>query len=111
MLICSSGCKIRTTCLAESGSECTDRLVFHGEDAVGPGRETVRLSERPRQTIGVGEIFQDIDRRGYLINLTFGNLVSEGRQPCRDQNKSMRTRSMLPLSFSVSAAPHSHKPA
>lgn len=38
MLIYSSGCKIRTTCLAESASEWTHRLVFYGVDAVGPGR-------------------------------------------------------------------------
>lgn len=98
MLICSSGCKIRTTCLAESASECADRPVFHGVDAVGPGRDTGRLSERLRPTNSVGEIFQDIDRCGYLINLTFGNRFQERRQPCRDQNKSMRTHRALPLS-------------
>lgn len=74
MLICSSGCKIRTTCLAVRASECSDRLVFHGVDAVGPGRDTIRLTEGPRQTMLGGEIFQDIERCGYLINLTFGNL-------------------------------------
>ena len=29
----------------------------------------------PSQTILDGEIFKDIERYGYLINLTFGNLV------------------------------------
>lgn len=108
MLICSSGCKIRTTCLAESASECADRPVFHGVDAVGPGRDTSRLSETPRPTNSVGEIFQDIDRCGYLINLTFGNRFRGRRQPCRDQNKSMRTHRVLPLSSHYLINLHRH---
>lgn len=108
MLICSSGCKIRTTCLAETASECADRPVFHGVDAVGPGRDTSRLSETQRPTNSVGEIFQDIDRCGYLINLTFGNRFQERRQPCRDQNKSMRTHRVLPLSSHYLTNLHRH---
>lgn len=48
MLICFSGCEIRTTCLAKGGSECVDRLVFHGVDTVSPGRDTIRLSEKAK---------------------------------------------------------------
>lgn len=51
MLICCAGCKIGTTCLAQSAWESNDRLVFHGVDAVGPGRDTSGLPERQRHAI------------------------------------------------------------
>lgn len=60
-----------------------------------------------RQATVAGMIFRDIERCGYLIDWTFGDLVS-GEMPDFDQNKSTGIAQVIPLPVSHSLVNRRH---